>query len=564
MKRLMPVLIAVLTVCAVLLLPGRVLAVDYDIEESTIDAQADENGRVFVTEHHTYSFSGKFNGITRLLVPKTGTDIIDFSANEGGRELRTEKDGDLYKVHRNGKSETVTVEMRYTIMDAIVMHEDGAEFHWPFFDDRNESDYDKMTITIRPPAASSGTEALGYDALSKTERVEPDGAVAFGPVRVPSGSNGDIRVVFDSKLFPALTSSGGTIRDKLAAERKRIADEAAAAQKRHEQAVTAGNVALPAAGAVLLFILVKEWMIARRKKDEARRETDAGRLTVPDGPLSMPAVLQFVEPAGAASPEWLSAALLDLIRKGLVTQVSDEMFERTDNVPAHRHEQILLNLLFGELADAEGRFDLGELPEMTKSEKMADRYEEGLAKWFGAVNDESKETGFREKRTGAATLLSAIGIFLIGLSVYFGIAGAFVHLAVAIVLTIALFATALFLKPLTREGHRIRTGWKAFSEQFDQLDPGDWQALPKDDRLRGYIYAVGSKNKHLGSQFEQFGAARRQRFAGPGLYADPFIMSHSFSLASANASTYSSSTAAGSVGGGGGGTGGGGGGSGAF
>ena len=63
-----------------LLIPIQVLAVDFDITDATIDAQLHENGQVTVVETFTYSFDGKFKGITREIFPKKGSKIVNFSA----------------------------------------------------------------------------------------------------------------------------------------------------------------------------------------------------------------------------------------------------------------------------------------------------------------------------------------------------------------------------------------------------------------------------------------------------------------------------------------------------
>ncbi|WP_052455758.1 DUF2207 domain-containing protein [Bhargavaea cecembensis] len=564
MRRWTVFLSAVAAVFLVLLLPNPALAADYEITESVIDAQAGEDGLVNVKEFHTYSFSGKFNGITRELHPMAGTKILDVAGFEDGRPLKTERDGNLYKVHRSGKNETVTVELHYTIADALSKHEDGVEFIWPFFDDRNESDYEKMTIFVRPPSPSSNTEALGYDALYRSEKVEPDGTARFGPVRVKSEKNGDVRVVFDAALFPGLAASGGTVRDGLAADRTRLAEEAAAAERRHETAIKAGNIVLPIAGAPLLFVFIREWLIAKRKKEEARREAALDRLEVPQTALSMPAVLQFTSTGGVPQAEWLSASLLDLIRKGLVVQLSDELFERTDRLAGEDHEQILLDLFFRVLANPEGRLDLSRLGELTQSEQQADSYEAKMAEWAALVDVEVKTAGLKEKRPLTRTILSSVGVMLVGLAIYFGIAEAFVHVLIAGLLAFILFVTAALLKPLTPEGHLIRAGWNAFSEQFGKLDPEEWRTLPQDDRLRGYIYAVGMKDKHLGTQFSEFSSLERRTPSGTAaVYADPFVMTHAFSIAGSNVAQHSTSASSSGTSAGGG-AGGGGGGSGAF
>src|SRR5690606_17568713 len=118
----------------------QALAVEYSISEVVIDAQVNSDGTVSVVEHHIYEFEDDFNGITREIVPKEGSSIQKFSGYENGQELEVEREGDLYKVFRAGDDETVSFELRYEIQDAVDKFEDGAEFYWPFFDDRNESD----------------------------------------------------------------------------------------------------------------------------------------------------------------------------------------------------------------------------------------------------------------------------------------------------------------------------------------------------------------------------------------------------------------------------------------
>ncbi|MFP3361537.1 DUF2207 domain-containing protein, partial [Planococcus sp. SIMBA_143] len=78
------------------------LAVEYSIEKTRIDAYLQENGEVHVTETHTYAFEGEFNGITRSLIPKKETAIVDVSAKEGDQALDVEQQVNEYRVYRSG------------------------------------------------------------------------------------------------------------------------------------------------------------------------------------------------------------------------------------------------------------------------------------------------------------------------------------------------------------------------------------------------------------------------------------------------------------------------------
>ncbi|WP_144463402.1 DUF2207 domain-containing protein [Siminovitchia fortis] len=143
------------TLIFLFLAPSFAYAVDFSISDVKIDAYLQENGDIDVNERHTYIFDGKFNGITREIFPKKGAEISGFMANEGETSLKVEKEGELYKVHRSGKDETIQVDL-YTIKNGMEKYADITEFYWPFFDDRNEADYGKMTIAIHPPQPADG------------------------------------------------------------------------------------------------------------------------------------------------------------------------------------------------------------------------------------------------------------------------------------------------------------------------------------------------------------------------------------------------------------------------
>ncbi|WLR61497.1 DUF2207 domain-containing protein [Guptibacillus hwajinpoensis] len=117
----------------ILLIPVNVWAVEFSIDATNINAQLRKDGQVDVKESHTYEFEGDFNGITRRLISKEKTTIKNFQATENGKELKVEKDGDVYKVYRGGSDETVTVDITYTITNGVERFEDVAQFYYPFF-----------------------------------------------------------------------------------------------------------------------------------------------------------------------------------------------------------------------------------------------------------------------------------------------------------------------------------------------------------------------------------------------------------------------------------------------
>ena len=208
---------------SVLFIPTQVLAVDFTIKNTQIDAFLQENGDVEVSERHTYEFDGDFNGITRTLIPKENTLIQNIEAFEDNKPLEVEKEGNLFKIHRGGSDETITIDLSYTIDNGVEVYADLGQFYWPFFDSSNESTYENMDIYIHPPRPTDEVLAIGYDEAEGAVQTKTNGIVHFAMGEVESGENGDIRVAYDAPLFPsAAMTEDKKIRDDILAENGKL------------------------------------------------------------------------------------------------------------------------------------------------------------------------------------------------------------------------------------------------------------------------------------------------------------------------------------------------------
>ncbi|MDM5330092.1 DUF2207 domain-containing protein [Neobacillus sp. CF12] len=136
--------IILFTLILFFLFPTLGFAVEFSITNVKIDAFLLKDGNVEVKESHTYQFDGEFNGISREIIPKESAAISQFTATENGKSLKVEQEDDLYKIHRKGEDETITVILHYTIENGLEVYQDVAQFYWPFFDDRNESSYENL------------------------------------------------------------------------------------------------------------------------------------------------------------------------------------------------------------------------------------------------------------------------------------------------------------------------------------------------------------------------------------------------------------------------------------
>lgn len=559
-------------VLAFLVLPTPAGAVDFTISDVEIRAQLGPDGTVGVKEKHTYDFDSKFNGIIREIQPKRGASIEGFTAYEQGKGLEVEKRDAEYRVHRKGKNETLDFDLEYTIVNGMKKYEDGAEFYWPFFDSRNETDYGKMTITIVPPKKASDVLLIGYDSAEETGELQPDGTVVFSLGEVDAGTKGDIRVIYEPSLFPAMTAASGKIRPEVEKEQEAAAASRAAFIDNQKTAGTLGGVGMAAglAGVGLIGLLAN----ARRRKyiKEADYQIRSDEFRVPSEGMSLPAMLLFKK--GAASFELMSAALLDLVRKGHVKQTADDEFELLDANVQLEHEQQLIQLLFFQIGDGT-TFTLEELERYTKDEKNYETFNEKFTLWQACLKAELKQQDVKVKTTKERVILCLVGVAGIGLAIYTAYYEHYFQLALLILLSLAAFGFALFYSPYNYDGMLLKRKWDRVDRWMKELDMKKWEGLSLDDRFRVLIYGVGMKNPELEAYYKDFVDAQEQlgqhrtrsgqdidgAYYGSTMVYNPIFLAGSFNQASANVSD---NTPASSSGGGGGGVGGGGGGSGAF
>lgn len=557
----------------IIIFPTSALAVDFSIKKSTIDAYLETDGTVKVEEQHTYKFDGEFGGITRELIPKFGASILTVEAFENGKALKVEEDDGLYRAHRKGEDETITVELKYTIENAMEKYADGAQFYWPFFDTRNESDYGDMTINIHPPALANDVQFLGYDNGYEKGSVDASGVVSFAMGYVYSGENGDVRVIYESDLFPDLVVLDGTIRDQLAADEKRLADEIESFALGQEKTKKNGSILLTI---IVLLLSGLFGVMFKRGKDgrnEALYQLKDTKTLVPVATMSMPAIIHYTTEK-PISPEMMAAGLLDLVRTGNVKQHSDDAFEIVNRKVAFPHELELIRLLFDKVGD-KVHFKLGDLEAYTLKKENHGKYNDAVLKWREGIEEELTAAELVGKRKGIRSALAVISIGLGIAALVFLMYSLFLFMIFSALLSLTVMAFAFFYKPRNEKGHLLYAQWQQFQKAFGELDIDEWSKLSSDDKFRAFTYSVGSGDKAFSKHFNQFVDvekrsspvdSRKVTYADSGydyMYYSPVMMSSSFTTASTNTAPVPSEDSSSSSSSGGG-TGGGGGGSGAF
>ncbi|WP_226668153.1 DUF2207 domain-containing protein [Metabacillus litoralis] len=552
-----------------LFFPYKSYAVEYNINNVSINAYLQENGNVQVYETHTYEFEGEFNGITRQLIPKKSANISQFSANENNKSLKVNKEGSVYKIYRKGADEKITITLQYMIENGVEIYQDAAQFYWPFFDDRNESSYENLIITIHPPAQTD-TEviALGYDEAFQTESIQQDDSVIFHFGYVPSESNGDIRVAYDPKLFSnAPIVSEIKIKQEILNEKQALLDQAKAKEETKITLNTISIIGLPIFATVLFLLMFNGWFKARSTSIEIKRESITFS-NIPKLRMSLIATIYYTNQKHLP-PQAMAAALLDLVRKGYVKQTSNSYFQLIHRKGALPHEQILIQWLFDKIGYNQ-QFSFEDLRSYTKNEKNHTKYISFQTKWKQAVKDEISEQSFYQNKTVFRLLVGFSSLLLLPFLFFFPIYDSIGSFFTALLLFIVTITFAIAYHPKTLEGVKLSYEWENFKEKYKTTNLSEWEKWPEEDQVIAYIYGLGINDKKIRKKNEDLVMAFKSHKSNSKdhhhhdssaiFFLGPHASSSFYSAdQSAGSTTHNSSSTSS-----GGGTGGGGGGSGAF
>ena len=557
-------IIGLMLIVCVGLFPHSAWAKDFTIDEFTIDAQLQEDGNVKVTEELTYQFDGSFNGITRDLYPKKGSKIQDVQAEENGKSLNIDGTSENYKIHRKAKDERVSITLHYTIVDGVERHSDMAQFYWPFFDDRNETDFSNVTISVHPPVATDDVIAMGYDAAGVKGKVQEDGSVVFQLGDISSGENGDVRVGYDEALFSAApVSSKDAIRSELKDEQAALV----AAQKRYDKgqklSEKMGPFIVGGAVIVLLIMLIVAIRLVKRRKVEAQKRYPEAYF-VPEAEMSAPAMIRFTSPHSDGA-QVQTAAFLDLLRKGYIEKVDDNLFRVVRRDTDQQHEQLLIEWLFDEFGDGE-TFSFENLKVLEGDELVVhedvERFRLSQNQWESSVGEEVKRNHIKGDVKAIRFTSILTGILLIVPMIGFGIYGKPMWLFLTLVPSIALLLFGFLFNPKTVKGYGLMGQWETFRKKLPTVSEADLKDQLDDAQKRAIIYGVGTNSLEQNNLFTS--TSRLQEYQPSIVYY--YVLGSSATYYFTGASTAVASSSSTSSGGGisGGGVGGGGGGAGAF
>jgi uncharacterized membrane protein len=480
----------------------------YELLDLDISAQVGADAVVRITETLRVRFNGTYSGMYRYFDTSRGIAIKDLFVSERGTDyqqspgetpgpagtffVKEEKEQLLVDWSFSATDEIREFEISYSLHNAILKHNDVAEFYYQFVGTGWELPWQHVRVVLTLPQGAEADQvaAWGYGPQHGKVTVESPSRIIWEVANHPAESFLEGRVVFPNALVPLgtrYTNQNGL--DRILRE-EQVREER---QKRAEQrkAFDPFVAAVVLAAAILLVINIWRRFLKSQpvKVDRYFRELPG------DYPPAELGVLY----RGSVQGRDFTATLLDLARRGFLSieeitdtagrrgRTADFRFKRqpVDEEQMARllpYEKQVIKLLFSKLGGEE--VTLADLKGYAQKKSR-----EFLAFWKGwgeAVQKATEGRGFRDQgknKQAQVFFLPALGLILLAIPA--GLLGMYLTLGICIVMGLALLFLAVGASSqLSQYGREQKAKWKAFRrylkdfsrvEQAHVARPGVWE-----------------------------------------------------------------------------------------
>lgn len=489
-----------LVLCLVVFSGFQVEARSHRFLDLTIDARVGADGLVRVSETHTVKFDGTFSGMYQWFDTTRGIELSDLVVREQGMEytrldtdtpgppgtffVREEADEVYVDWSFSATDETRQFELSYVIHNAILNHEDVAEFYYQFVGRRWDQPRDHVKIVLTLPLGADLDEiaAWGHGPLHGVVTIESPTRIVWEVENLPAQTFVEGRVVFPNALVPLGKRRTGETRlqaifaeesSKEAAKEESIRQE----QERLARIERAKRLDPYFAASILslgVVFLVYMWMTYGRR-EAAYRERYYKEL-----PANYPPAEVAVLYRRTVDSRDLTSTLLDLARRGYLSieEVGGLQgtgkgepgyrFRRSKDTPwdnLRPYEQDLLELLFTTMGKEE--VALEEFQAYAKDN--AKSFSTFWTEWTTQVKELSKEHGFYDTQAKKVLWFLLPLLLLVGLS--FLALGSSLYGTGAAALVISFAALIAIVAVAARhsdKGHLEYTKWKAFRRYLQE------------------------------------------------------------------------------------------------
>ncbi|SMO46149.1 DUF2207 domain-containing protein [Gracilimonas mengyeensis] len=539
-------------------------AKEYTIPLIEIDVQANEDGTVRITEHHTFSFDGSFSQAF-YSIPKSGySNIRDIRIAEGDEaftNLNSEEPGtflieesdNAYTIrwYYTAEDEERTFTISYLLEGALTIGPEWSQFFWNYTSDERDKDTGTLDITIQLPDSVQSADLHSWVRHARGQMVSlpKENGFQFNGTEIDNHQKVTIRTVFPTKVFAAnrisITDNTFSLQwaeeDEMAyrEEQLRIAEEEARMyQLGIEIAIILGGLS------ILVFIYLYRRFGSRHSVNLSIRES----IMIPG--RQEPALIGWLISGRNVMHNHLMATLMDLSRRGYFKieqrEPEKEKWSFGDDDPVYAITSTDKKPDENMPGWERSVFDYVRQQNKDNKEKLTEVFKgtsTDFAKWFRGWKKEVEEAvsskGWVDKESYKGMYWNlGIQAMLVAAAI---VAVIFVHpvLFAAAFLILMMILMSLVIVRRTPKGEEVHQRWKAYREALKNAKE---HTLNEEELGRHFIFsiALGVSSQHVEKIFEQHPDAAVAIYwivLIPSMQSSPADIASSFSTLAASGSS---------------------------
>lgn len=399
--------------------------------------------------------------------------------------------------HRTNDAKTAFL-IKYTVDDAVVMHNDVAELYWTFIGEDFEDELNNVNIRIYLPEqdTSDNFRIWAHGDLTGEVYKHDNSYVEANVKNISANSPVDIRMTIDKNLIKdssTLDHSNEEALDKIIEVETKRADEA---NRQRVIAKVIYDIFLAITAISVIYQLISIYIIYKLFDKEYKSDfmCDYNREFIEDYDVE---VVEYIMKKNVG-PNAMSASIMNLIYKNKIkaerivdSKKEDYKFTLIDRENVSDAENHLINFLFIIVGDKKS-FTTKQLKQYAKSTKTYDTFTSNYTTWNNKVTKVCKnlkifESHFRVSIYAFIFLLVAIILTIISINI--GVFNYF--MIINIVLSIGIFIYTLAFKKRTKYGNEQYVRWKAFKRFLEDFGDFENKELPEISLWEKYmVYAT--------------------------------------------------------------------------
>ena len=538
-----------LAFAALACMPTAAQAKSYTCPSVTLDARANADGSLDVSETRTFDFSGSFTAVwwnfdnmptkeSLLSVQSVSIENnttgetetlspVEFQRawrEEGGAGFPSysiDEDRNTVYVFFDASDAEVSMTLNYSISNFVQVYDDVAEVYWQYIGHGWSVDSDHVSATLSIPVpsgvqveAGKNVRAWGHGPLDGRLSIGDDGTIYAQASSVSSGGYAEIHTVFPTEWMTVAGSAPnkymGNRLDSVLADEEKLADQANASRL---QSLAYIVICLLVSIAIIAWAIV---MFIRHGREYKPQFQEKYWRDVPEKGAA-PAVIGRLWRWDEESPNDLTATLMHLSHVGAIridagsyeapasglfavgrtNTVNDYYITRQPNWESKLEgpiDEAAMHLLFDVVAPGQNSLWFGTIQQFGSDNP--EKFKDAMETWQGVVSCETnKRDFFEQKGNHLQVLMIALGVLgvIVAIAAIF-FTDNFIASLTLVPAIVVLFVLSAFMKRRSREAvelHAKSEALRNWLKDFSALD----ERLPTDVKVWGefmvYAYLFG-------------------------------------------------------------------------